>query len=140
MTTYHFEVPGQPQAWKRVKQFASHGKSWSYNPNENVNSQKTIRDYAMASGVKITDSLVKLSIIFYMKRPKSLMKKSSPKESFPCIKRPDLDNLVKQYLDALTFVAYRDDSQVYSLIAEKRYHMIGEIPTTYVEIKVIKGG
>lgn len=37
------------------------------------------------------------------------------------LSRPDIDNLVKTYLDALTGVFYKDDSQVVSVHAIKRY-------------------
>lgn len=48
-----------------------------------------------------------------------------------CDKRPDLDNYLKYYLDALNGVAYADDKQVVSLYAEKRYSV-----TPCVEITI----
>ena len=37
------------------------------------------------------------------------------------IKKPDLDKLVRAVLDALTSIAYKDDSQVVHIEAEKHY-------------------
>ena len=39
----------------------------------------------------------------------------------PVIKKPDADNIEKLVLDALNGIAYKDDSQVYSLESEKTY-------------------
>jgi Holliday junction resolvase RusA-like endonuclease len=35
--------------------------------------------------------------------------------------RPDLDNILKAWLDALNGIVYRDDTQVVRVVAEKRY-------------------
>ena len=48
-----------------------------------------------------------------------LKPKSSKREL--CTVRPDLDKLVRAVLDALTGVAYFDDSQVIDIKAQKRY-------------------
>ena len=37
------------------------------------------------------------------------------------IKKPDLDNLLKFTKDCLNGVVWKDDAQVFSIIAEKRY-------------------
>jgi len=36
-------------------------------------------------------------------------------------KRPDLDNIVKLYMDAMNGLVFEDDSQIVSLYADKRY-------------------
>lgn len=60
---------------------------------------------------------------FLFQPPKSLSKK---KQSIlidsPHIKKPDIDNLIKFYLDACNSVLYYDDSQVYAITASKMYH------------------
>ena len=52
---------------------------------------------------------------FYLRKPKS------NKARLP-ISRPDLDNLAKAVLDAGNGVIWRDDSQVTTLEASKRWH------------------
>jgi Holliday junction resolvase RusA-like endonuclease len=43
-------------------------------------------------------------------------------ECVPHIKKPDLDNMLKNILDAMTRLGFwRDDSQVARIVAEKRY-------------------
>lgn len=59
---------------------------------------------------------VRLSIAFYLPRPKS-----APKQVILPTKKPDLDKLVRSVKDALTQVVWRDDSQVVDLVVTKRY-------------------
>lgn len=48
-------------------------------------------------------------------------------------KKPDLDNLIKFTKDCLNGVVWKDDAQVFSLVAEKRY---AEKPQTVISIFV----
>ena len=64
------------------------------------------------------DGPLSVNIEYYMPRPKA-MKRDAPTEH---IKRPDIDNLNKAVLDALTDAGvWKEDSRVYRLIAEKVY-------------------
>jgi Holliday junction resolvase RusA-like endonuclease len=65
-----------------------------------------------------------LQVNFYMPIPRSeskrnitLMKTGEIKHT----KKPDLDNLIKFTKDCLNGVVWKDDSQVYSIIAQKQY-------------------
>jgi crossover junction endodeoxyribonuclease RusA len=65
----------------------------------------------------ITSPLL-LRIVFFMPRPKSL------KGPVGCVthdKRPDIDNLSKAVMDAMTGIAFKDDGIIASLHAEKWY-------------------
>ena len=57
---------------------------------------------------------VKITISFYMPRPKTV------KRPYPSV-APDLDKLVRAVLDGLTGVAYEDDGQVVQIHAQKLY-------------------
>lgn len=59
---------------------------------------------------------VRVTIDFYMERPKSLKKSVEHN-----IKRPDLDKLVRAALDGITGILINDDSQVVDLRATKNY-------------------
>lgn len=72
----------------------------------------------------VIDGPVSLDLRFVMPRPKSTPKRSTP----PAVKKPDLDKLTRAVLDALSGVAYRDDSQVVELHATKRLAFLDEIP------------
>ena len=59
---------------------------------------------------------VALSATFYIPRPKS-----APKSVIVPITRPDLDKCLRGLLDSLSNVLFRDDSQVFRVLCEKRY-------------------
>ena len=48
-------------------------------------------------------------------------KRKFENEGKPATVKPDTDNIVKLYLDALNGFAYNDDNQITSLIVQKRY-------------------
>jgi crossover junction endodeoxyribonuclease RusA len=59
---------------------------------------------------------------FYLPRPKRLMRKCDPDTRLRHTAKPDVDNLAKAVLDALTAAGWwADDSQVCSLTIEKWY-------------------
>lgn len=72
---------------------------------------------------------VRLTIAFYLPRPKSL-----PKRITAHTKAPDLDKAVRGLCDALTAVVFRDDAQICDLVAMKRYADRGAIP--YVDLRI----
>lgn len=79
---------------------------------------------------------INLNMKFTFKRPKSHfrtgrfsgeLKSTAPKSH---CKTPDLDNLVKFYMDAMTGKFYADDSQVIKLRARKLYGPENEVEIT----------
>ena len=53
------------------------------------------------------------------------------------MKKPDIDNVVKVYADALNGIAYHDDTQIVSLVCEKYY---SDQPRVEVKIGDMEGG
>lgn len=93
--------------------------------------QNLIALAASRARVTRTDKLVKIKILFGIKRPKlhygtgknaSILKESAPRNH---LQPPDLDKLVRAVLDGLTGVAYDDDSQVIGLAASKAWSAKG---------------
>lgn len=80
-------------------------------------------------GPPITGAVV-MDLDFVMPRPKSTPKTKTT----PAIKRPDIDKLTRAILDALSGVAYVDDSQVVGLRASKRLALPGEYPGCHITI------
>ena len=64
-----------------------------------------------------------------MPQPKKPRK--SQKNGLPHFSKPDTDNLIKTYLDALNKIAWRDDSLVYTVHAIKLW---SDNPRTIIEI------
>jgi Holliday junction resolvase RusA-like endonuclease len=81
---------------------------------------------AKMAGCKPTGEAVSMTLVFIMKKPKTVTRID------PTV-APDLDKLVRGALDALTAIAYKDDSQVIEIRAMKVY---GEQPG--VEIIIAK--
>lgn len=76
---------------------------------------------------------VRLSIAFYLPRPKSL-----PKRATAHTKKPDLDKLVRAVKDGLKAVAWHDDSQVVDLKSIKRYAEPGTAPHAVITIQPVE--
>jgi Holliday junction resolvase RusA-like endonuclease len=62
---------------------------------------------------------------------------SSVRRSYPSVK-PDIDKLARAVCDALTGLAWVDDSQVVDLHPVKRYCEAGESPGAAVEIELME--
>jgi crossover junction endodeoxyribonuclease RusA len=69
-------------------------------------------------------------IEFILPRPASTPKRFTPSAT----KRPDRDKLERAILDALTGIAFEDDSQVVASLSIKRLAEIGESPGAHIEI------
>lgn len=82
----------------------------------------------VANGTVLTGPVL-LTVTFYLPRPKSL-----PKKVVHCIRRPDLDKLIRGATDALTGVLWKDDSQVIDIQAGKRYAIEDATPRAEFEI------
>ena len=74
---------------------------------------------------------VNVRLEFVMPRPKSLPQNRTP----AAIKRPDVDKLARACLDAISGIAYEDDSQVVGLHANKRIALPGEQPGCQITIQ-----
>ncbi len=79
---------------------------------------------ARRAGGRMLTGAVRIEATFLLPRPKSDTLASGRLAAsaleYPA-KRPDIDKLARALLDALTGVAYRDDSQVVALVVGKRY-------------------
>ena len=71
---------------------------------------QSVIDYVIPRGAP-----VRVTIVFYLPPPKSF------RGNGDMVKRPDLDKLARACLDALTGIAFEDDSQVTDLCVSKQY-------------------
>lgn len=102
-----------------------------------TSTSKGLRDYATIVRVAAQDHVVTLEqdgmtvrLDFILPRPKSLPKKPRWHTT-----KPDLDKLARAVLDALTGLAWRDDSQVVALTCTKRYAGLTEAPGLTVRLR-----
>lgn len=134
-------IPTKPLAQKRHRHTkSSNGNVWAYDPlaREKVHVKRVI-DSALSSQLpnyqvpEFPDILFR----FYMPIPKSMSRKdkeiSEDEKLRHCVK-PDVDNMVKFYLDCMVGCALKDDRAVKILGANKMYS-----PHPRVEIEITEG-
>ena len=132
-----FKIPGKPVAKKRPR-FARRGKFViTYNPQQTEEGRFLFEIQKQWQRKPLNDP-IKILMFFYMPIPKSTYsskRKLMERGWIFHTKRPDLDNLIKFVKDCLNGVVYQDDSQVFSIQAEKRY---SEDPKTEVFISWVE--
>jgi len=116
-------VLGIPKGQPRPRAFVRNGKARVYDAGSAENWKGCI---ALAANPHLPASPitgpVAVCIHYQMPRPKNLMRKRDPEGQFPHTKKPDLDNMNKAVLDALTQSGmWHDDSQVCSQRSTKMY-------------------
>ena len=135
-----FEVPGIPIAQPRQRHRLAGipGKSFiqNYTPKgDPVNAFKAaVRLVASQHFTVPLEGPVILEATFIMPRPQAMMWKKRATPRAPHDHKPDADNLGKALMDALKGVAWRDDSQVWSLKLMKVIANGQEVPRTLVTI------
>jgi Holliday junction resolvase RusA-like endonuclease len=129
--TVRFVVQGDPVAQPRARTFTTKaGNIRTCTPNNGIQGWKGSVGWAAVQarkGAMLTGPL-KLSVMFYLPRPKSMKGAGLP------VCKPDCDNLIKGVKDALNQVLYEDDAQVveehtYKLFADSSGHAPGAIVT-----------
>ncbi|MDE5460189.1 RusA family crossover junction endodeoxyribonuclease [Bradyrhizobium sp. CSS354] len=132
-------LAGQPQGKGRARAFLRGGHIGHYTPEKTRSYEGMIRTAAMdaIAGRPALDEPIEfvLRAIFPVpaswsarKRQQALTGEIKPG------KKPDLDNIVKAWNDALNGVAYRDDSLICRMTSEKRY---GPQPLVVVTVRPI---
>jgi len=116
-------IPGKPLGKQRARTLKS-GRS--YTPDQTVNYETYVKMcYVEQGGRNLggTD-LLWMEIAAFYPIPKSTSKKKAALmeggEIRPTVK-PDLDNCIKIVADSLNGIAYKDDSQIVSVVANKFY-------------------
>ena len=134
-----FEVPGKPQGKQRAKVSTFGGYARAYTPEETVlYENRIILSYKQALNGGETpfwETPVTVQIIAHHAIPKSFSKKKRAEALNGNLRpqtKPDIDNVVKVVCDALNSVAYRDDTQVIRVVAEKVY---SDEPKLVIDIK-----
>lgn len=82
----------------------------------------------------IIEGPLRLDIAFIFPRPQRMVWKTKPMPRTRFTSKPDIDNLRKPVMDALTGIMWRDDSQVCDGVSKKFYAAGDESP--FVEFKL----
>ncbi len=125
--TIEFFVPGIPVAKGSAKAFYNPKVKRAFVVQDNAARQKPwVSMIAVKAEAVIFAPIagpVRVTLVFRMPRPKNHFGKKGLKSDAPILhsSRPDIDKLVRAVLDALTMIAWMDDSQVAALEVLKRY-------------------
>ena len=125
-----FTVPGRPVGKGRPR--FSNGRAYTDQQTKEYEEEvawrfmtaKRSKMLAQTFWERVKEAPVAITITAFYPVPKSDSKKKRTEklENYirPTIK-PDVDNVVKAILDGLNGLAYKDDKQVFQLVAMKRY-------------------
>ena len=128
-------VYGEPKAQPRPRATARGGFARVYNPSTADEWKQAIVDAAEPGHGGPFLGAVAVEIRFDMPRPKSMR----GTEQKPHTVKPDIDNLVKAVMDALTEANWWiDDAQVWSLSTSKQYAAKGEPSGVYIQANEIE--
>lgn len=135
-----FTIPGIPVAQPRQRhRIAGGGRQFvqNYTPTRDpVNTFKAcIQIEAARHFAKHLEGPVDIQVMFVFPRPGKLVWKKRPMPRVRHIGRPDLDNCIKAFKDALKGIAWKDDCQVCVIWADKWVAAGDESPHTSVVIR-----
>lgn len=113
-------VPGNPVSKGRPRVC----KWGTYTPEKTVNYETLIKELFIVSNQEKLNGALSLDMRAFFPIPKSTSKKNRElmieQQIFPT-KKPDLDNIIKIIGDSLNGLAYDDDSQIITVLAQKAY-------------------
>lgn len=130
-------MPGPPKGKARARTVRTRGgQTFSYTPEGTVLYENLIKISFSQTGERPfgAEEYLRVAIMAYYPVPKGTSKKKATEMIAGYIrpaKKPDIDNVVKSILDALSGVTYHDDTQVVAVFAEKYY---SDTPRVEVEI------
>lgn len=121
-----FEVPGQPRGKGRPR-FARRGNFVkTYTDDKTSSYEDQIRFYALQAMGSSEPLKTALEAFIYVRLP--VPQSYSKKRTEACLsglerpcKKPDLDNVVKSFMDGMNGIVYGDDAQVVEIHTTKVY-------------------
>lgn len=135
-------IPGEPCAQGRPRFSTAGGFDRAYDPAKSRNYKAYVKavcaDAAEKQGWLFnTDLPLEVELIAGLSIPSSKSKKwkqAAAEGVEKPTKKPDVDNLIKIIMDALSGVIYKDDKQIIKMSVEKRY---AEQPGVTLEVRVL---
>jgi Holliday junction resolvase RusA-like endonuclease len=128
MTHISFTVPGEPRGKGRPRATRMGNNIRLYTDAKTAAYENLValacQQVMQATGKTPLQGALGLSVIAYVGIPKSTSKSNRQSMIAALIrpaKKPDLDNIVKAVLDGLNGVAFPDDAQIVTIMAEKMY-------------------
>lgn len=119
-----FTIAGEPQAKARPRFSKYKGRVSVYNPHKDLSDTRRWQVKAKVKGHEIIDAPIEADITFHMPIPKSITKKRREDILNGSIKHTlkiDIDNLLKEILDNMNGIVYKDDKLIYKISSSKVY-------------------
>lgn len=120
--TIELNEPPVPQARPRFN--GRTGRVYPSKSSYNYGIYAKVRARSAMYGREPFDGPVKVNVLIELEPPKSWSKKKAEaalSQKRKPVSKPDLDNFLKLLLDSMNRIIYADDSQVCSIVAEKKY-------------------
>ncbi len=124
-----FTVPGTPEPMRRARV----GRGRHYTDSKTVAYKNRIALCARQAGVELLEGPVKMCLVCYWPSIKP-DRKRNPRPMDWMEQRPDADNILKVFMDALQGIAFIDDAQVVKPEPVKLRSEQGEEPRVIVGI------
>jgi Holliday junction resolvase RusA-like endonuclease len=112
-----FSLPGNPQGKGRARAFRRGNHIGHYTPEDTRSYEGMIRDIAHRemNGRLPTTAPVRVTLTAVFDIPKSFSKKKrmlAMGNNIKPAKKPDIDNIIKAFVDAMNGVVFKDDCQI----------------------------
>lgn len=134
-----FTVEGPPQGKGRPRFRRTGNFVTTFTDPKTKTYEQTIKAWAqraIGSGSPL-EGPVSVDLYIRMGVPASTTKKRTEaclhNQELPT-KKPDIDNIIKAYLDAMNGIIYKDDTQVVRLSAKKGYSLVPGVDVCVVQI------
>lgn len=126
-----FQLSGTPIAWKRAKPLYNQRRMIDEQVKEKQQIRWQLRSQFHSSPLTVP---LEVQLIFFMPISayiSGVKKRAMIGGVIHHIKKPDVDNMIKFYFDAMTGVIYVDDAQIWCESAKKVY---AERPGVHIRI------
>jgi crossover junction endodeoxyribonuclease RusA len=144
MTPLRFTVYGVAQPKGNMKAYVPRGMKFPVITDSNRNARSwaqlvaegASRAIAGLDDRSVLTEGVRVSVAFYLPRPKKYQRRGVPRAHLVA---PDIDKLLRSVLDALSGVVWVDDSQIVDVVTVKRYADMEDAPHVTIGIEPSPG-
>lgn len=141
MRSITFTVPGVPVGKQRAGRHTTtttdttgvtRSQTRSFTPSATKNYEELVASWARISRVELIEGPVEIGIAILRTIPPSWSKRKrdAARAERYATGKPDIDNVVKSILDALSGIAYRDDTKVAKLAVVRLWGLKDSVDIT----------
>ena len=134
------DVPGTPKGQPRPRAAVRGRHAMVYDPKTAAGYKDAICLAVRRAGLPaMLSGAIRVELFCSFPRPARLETSTAPSWAVPHLSKPDMDNIAKAVLDALTVAGvWADDAMVCSLLASKSYAARGQAPGTCIHIYTLE--